>query len=123
MKLATRPATLARHQARIQARHDLWQMMARYARGIDEPREEELATILTEDVGLQPQPWTQRPLVGKVGALQALRHYRRAVQGPRHCIANQQLASNDEGTASGYALWLVVQSREEQSYCGWGSYA
>ena len=29
---------------------------------------------------------------------------------------------HDDGTATGYANWFVVQSREDQSYCGWGSY-
>ena len=122
MNFATRLAALERQQALIQARQDLWQTIARYARGIDEQREEDLAAILTDDVVLQTQPWTQSPLVGKALALKALRNYRRAFQGPRHFITNHQLAINDDSTASGYATWLVVQSREEQSYCGWGSY-
>ena len=122
MHLATRLATLERQQARIQARHDIWHTIARYARGIDEQRDDDLDEILTDDVVLQTQPWTQRPLVGKAIALKALRNYRRAFQHPRHFITNHQLAINDDGTATGYATWLVVQSREEQSYCGWGSY-
>ena len=122
MHLATRLATLERQQARIQARHDIWHTIARYARGIDEQRDDDLAEILTDDVVLQTQPWTQRPLVGKAIALKALRNYRRAFQHPRHFITNHQLAINDDGTATGYANWFVVQSREEQSYCGWGSY-
>jgi hypothetical protein len=48
--------------------------------------------------------------------------YRRAFQHPQHFITNHQLAINDDGTATGYTNWFVVQSREEQSYCGWGSY-
>ena len=116
----TRLAALERQQSLIQARQDLWQTMARYARGIDEQREDDLAAILTEDVVLQTQPWTQRPLVGKALALKALRNYRRAFQCPRHFITNHQLTLNDDGTATGYATWLVMQSREEQSYCGWG---
>ena len=122
MNFATRLAALERQQALTQARQDLWQTIARYARGIDEQREDELAAILTDDVVLQTQPWTQGPLVGKALALKALRNYRRAFQGPRHFITNHQLAINDDSTASGYATWLVVQAREEQSYCGWGSY-
>ncbi len=122
MNLATRLATLERQQARIQARQDIWQTIARYARGIDEQRGADLAEILTEDVMLQTQPWTQRPLVGKALALKALRNYRQAFQYPRHFITNHQLSINDDGTATGYANWFVVQSREEQSYCGWGSY-
>ena len=60
--------------------------------------------------------------MGKAIALKALRNYRRVFQHPRHFITNHQLAINDDGTATGYANWFVVQSREEQSYCGWGSY-
>jgi len=122
MNLEKRLATLERQQNLIQARQNLWQTIACYARGLDEQREDDLAAILTDDVVLQTQPWTQGPLVGKALALKALRNYRRAFQSPRHFITNHQLAINDAGTATGYATWLVVQSREEQSYCGWGSY-
>ena len=122
MDVDTRLAALEWQQRLIQARQDLGQTIARYARGIDEQREDDLAAIVTEDVVLQTQPWTQRPLVGKALALKALRNYRRAFQCPRHFITNHQLTLNDDGTATGHAIWLVVQSREEQSYCGWGSY-
>jgi len=122
MTLEARLAALEQQQTLLQARQDLWQTIACYARGIDEQREDELAAILTDDVVFQTQPWTQSPLVGKVLALKALRNYRRAFQCPRHFITNHQLAIHNEGTATGYANWLVVQSREEQSYCGWGSY-
>src|SRR5216683_2909589 len=122
MNFATRLATLERQQILIQARQDLWQTIARYARGIDEQRDDDLADLLTDDMVLQTEPWTQRPLVGKALALKALRNYRRAFQCPRHFITNHQLSINDDSTATGYANWLVVQSREGQSYCGWGSY-
>jgi 3-phenylpropionate/cinnamic acid dioxygenase small subunit len=122
MDVDTRLAALERQQNLLQARQDLWQTIARYARGIDEQREEDLAAIVTEDVVLETQPWTQGPLVGKALALKALRNYRRAFQCPRHFITNHQCAVNDDGTATGYATWFVVQAREEQSYCGWGSY-
>ena len=122
MDLEGRLATLERQQALVQARHDIWQTITRYARGIDEQRDEDLAAIFTDDVVLQTQPWTQRPLVGKVLALKAFRNYYQAFQHPRRFITNHQLSVNDDGTAAGYANWFVVQSREEQSYCGWGSY-
>jgi len=93
MDLETRLAALERQQTLIQARQDLWHMIARYARGIDEQREDELAEILTDGVVLQTQPWTQGPLVGKDLALKALRNYRRAFQRPRHFITNHQLAA------------------------------
>jgi 3-phenylpropionate/cinnamic acid dioxygenase small subunit len=122
MDLATRLAALERQQTLIQARQDLWQTIARYARGIDEQRNDELSEILTDDVMLETRPWTQSPLAGKGIALKALRNYRRAFQCPRHFITNYQLSIDDDGTATGYANWFVVQSRDEQSYCGWGSY-
>src|SRR5262245_12560324 len=95
MDLETRLAALERQQSLIQARQDLWQTITRYARGIDEQREDDLAALLTDDVVLQTQPWTQGPLVGKALALKALRNYRRAFQCPRHFITNHQLAIND----------------------------
>jgi 3-phenylpropionate/cinnamic acid dioxygenase small subunit len=122
MHLEQRLATLERQQARIQARHDIWETIARYARSIDDQRDEELAELLTDDVVLQTQPWTQRPLVGKAIALKAFRSYCRAFHCPRHFITNHQLSLSDDGTATGYANWFVVQAREAQSYCGWGSY-
>ena len=145
MTLEARLAALEQQQALIQARHDIWQTIARYARGIDEQRDADLAEIFTDDVVLQTEPWTQRPLVGKalalkaapppyryrwwlrplVGkalALKAFRNYRWAFQHPRRFITNHQVDVHDDGTATGYANWFVVQAREEQSYCGWGSY-
>jgi len=122
MSLAARLAALEQQQALIQARQDIWQTIARYARGIDEQRDDDLAEIFTDDVVLQTQPWTQRPLEGKALALKAFRNYRVAFQHPRRFITNQQLYVHDDGTATGYANWFVVQSREDQSYCGWGSY-
>ena len=122
MDLEGRLAPLERQQTLFQARHDLWQTITRDARGIDEQRDKELAASFTDDVVRQTQPWTQRPLAGKVLARKAFRNSCRAFQHPRRCITNHQLSINDDGTASGYATWLVVQAREEQSYCGWGSY-
>ena len=122
MDLEVRLATLERQQALLQARHDIWQIITRYARGIDEQRDEELAAIFTDDVVLQTQPWTQRPLMGKALALKAFQNYCRAFQHPRRFITNHQLSVNDDGTAAGHANWFLVQSREEQSYWGWGSY-
>jgi hypothetical protein len=70
MDLATRLAALERQQTLIQARQDLWHMIARYARGIDEQREDELAEILTDDVVLQTQPWLSWIQSGPSNSLQ-----------------------------------------------------
>src|SRR5215471_10711370 len=121
MQLEQRLATVERQQSLLQDHNDIWQTIARYARGIDEQRHDDLAEILTDDVVLQTQPWTQRPLVGKAIALKAFRNYYRAFHCPRHFITNHHVAIGD-GTATGYANWFVVQAREAQSYCGWGSY-
>jgi len=95
--------------------------VARVKFWVAERLHEDLADLLTDDVVLQTQPWTQRPLVGKTVALKAFRNYCRAFHCPRHFITNHQVAI-DDGTATGYANWFVVQAREAQSYCGWGSY-
>jgi len=122
MTIEARLAALEQQQAMLQARQDILHTIARYARGIDEQLDGELDAIFTADVVLQTQPWTQRPLVGKALALKAFRNYRGAFQHPRRFITNHQITVQDDGTASGYANWFVVQAREEQSYCGWGSY-
>ena len=46
MHFETRLAALERQHALIQARQDLWQTIARYARGIDEQREDDLSRDL-----------------------------------------------------------------------------
>ena len=56
--------------------------ITRYARGIHEQRDKELAESFTDDVVRQTQPWTQRPLVGKVLARKAFRNYCQAFQHP-----------------------------------------
>ena len=122
MTIEARLAALEQQQALIQARQDILHTIARYARGIDEQLDEELEAIFTDDIVLQTQPWTERPLVGKALALKAFRNYRWAFQHPRRFITNHQITLHEDGTASGYANWFVVQAREEQSYCGWGSY-
>lgn len=122
MTVEDRLAALERQQARLQAQQDILQTIARYARGIDEQRDEDLAAIFTDDVILQTKPWTQHPLHGKALALKAFRNYRWAFQHPRRFITNHHITVHDDGTATGYANWFVVQAREAQSYCGWGSY-
>ena len=83
MSLEARLAALEQQQALIQARQDIWQTIARYARSIDEQCDADLAEIFTDDVVLQTEPWTQRPLVGKALARKAFRNYRWAFQrGP-----------------------------------------
>jgi 3-phenylpropionate/cinnamic acid dioxygenase small subunit len=122
MSLEARLAALEQQQALIQARQDIYQTIACYARAIDEQRDSDLEVIFTEDVILETQPWTQRPLHGKALALKAFRNYRGAFQHPRRFITNHQIGVNPDGTATGYANWIVVQARADQSYCGWGSY-
>ncbi len=123
MTTDTRLKALERQQARLQARHDIWHTISRYARGLDEQRDEDLEAVFTDDVVYQNYPWSsQRPLEGKELILKIFRNYRRTFENPRRFITNEQIHVNDDDTASGYATWFVVQSRDGQSYCGWGSY-
>jgi 3-phenylpropionate/cinnamic acid dioxygenase small subunit len=122
MALDARLTALEKQYSRLQARHDIWHTITRYARGIDEQRQDDLEEIFTDDVVSQTHPWTQRLLVGKPLVLKAFRNYQRAFQHPRRFITNEQIQVNDDSTATGYANWFVVQSREGQSYYGWGCY-
>src|SRR5437773_11947467 len=122
MTIEARLAAMEQQQALIQPRQDIWQTIARYARGIDEQRDADLAEIFTDDVVLQTEPWTQRPLVGKALALKALRNYRWAFQHSRRFITNHQVDVHDDGTGTGYDNWFVIQARAVKSYCGGGSY-
>jgi 3-phenylpropionate/cinnamic acid dioxygenase small subunit len=123
MTLDMRLAALERQQARLQAQHDIWHTITRYARGIDEQRHDDLEEVFTDDVVYQNYPWAnQRPLVGKPLVLKAFRNYQHTFEHPRRFITNEQIHVHDDGTATVYANWFVVQSREGQSYCGWGYY-
>src|SRR5262249_53501371 len=108
MHLDTRLATLERQQALLQARHDIWEVIARCTRARDEQRQEEVAALVQDDVALQPHPWIHPPLVGKALPPRAFRTYRRTFQPPRHFITNHQLTIHADGTATGYANWFVV---------------
>jgi ketosteroid isomerase-like protein len=113
---------LQKQHALLQARHDIWHVMTRYARGLDEQRQEDLEAIFTDDVEFVTFPWSQHAAIGKDVALEALRNYRRTFHHPRRFITNEQIQVNDDGTATGYATTFVMQAHAGQSYCGWGYY-
>ena len=121
MTIEERIAVLEHQQTRLLARQEIWHTITRYARGLDEQRMEELENIFTDDVVSQTRPWS-RLLEGKTLVLKAFRNYRNAYQNPRRFITNEQIQVRDDGTATGYANWIVVQAREGRSYYGWGSY-
>jgi 3-phenylpropionate/cinnamic acid dioxygenase small subunit len=122
MDLETRLRSIEQQLARLHARQEIWQAITRYARGIDEQRFDELAEVFTDDAVSQTHPWGQRPLVGKALVLKAFRNYLQAFQQPRRFITNEQIDVHDDQTATGYANWFVVQSREGEAYYGWGWY-
>jgi len=121
MTLEERLAALEHQQNLLLARQEIWHTITRYARGLDEQRPEELEEIFTDDVVSQTRPWS-RLLEGKALVLKAFRNYQHAFQNPQRFITNEQIHVHDDGTATGYANWFVVQAREGQSYYGWGSY-
>jgi 3-phenylpropionate/cinnamic acid dioxygenase small subunit len=123
MTLEARLAALEKQQALLQARYDIWHTITRYARGLDDQRDEDLEEVFTDDVVYLNYPWaSQRPLEGKSILLKAFRNYKQTFAHPRRFITNEQIHVNDNGTATSYANWFVVQSRDGQSYYGWGCY-
>jgi ketosteroid isomerase-like protein len=104
MSLEARLAAIEKRQALLQARQNIWHTITRYARGIDEQRQDELEAILTDDVELLSLPWSQHAGVGKDTALEAFRTYQRTFHHPRRFITNEQIHVNDDGTATGYAM-------------------
>ncbi len=122
MSLDARIALLEQKQAHLQSRNEIWHTISRYARGIDEQRQDDLEAIFTDDVVSQTHPWSQRLLEGKELVLKAFRNYRQAFQYPRRFITNEQIHVADDTTASAYAAWFVVHAHEGQSYYGWGTY-
>ncbi len=122
MSLEARLAALEQQWARLNAQHEIWHTITRYARGIDEQRHDDLAQIFTEDVVMQTYPWNPRPIVGQALVLKAFRNYQHVFQHPRRFITNAQIQVHDNGTATGYANWFVVQTHAGDSYCGWGCY-
>ena len=118
----TRLAALEKQYARLQARDDIWHTIVRYARGLDEQRDDDLQAVFTNDVVLQTRPWSGGELKGKPLILKVWRNYRQTFENPRRFITNEQIQVNDDDTATGYAAWFVMQSRDGQSYYGWGTY-
>jgi len=121
MNIEQRLDALERRQSALISRQEIWHTITRYARGLDDRRPEELEAIFTDDVVSQTRPWSLL-LEGKALVLKAFRNYQRAFQNPRRFITNEQIHVHDDQTAAGYANWFVVQSREGQSYYGWGAY-
>jgi 3-phenylpropionate/cinnamic acid dioxygenase small subunit len=122
MTLEARLAALEQQYARLQAQQDIWYTITRYARGIDERRDDDLEAIFTDDAVLETHPWSRGPVEGKALVLKAFHIYQQLFYGYRRFITNPQISVRDDDTAVGHAYWLVVQGREGQSYCGWGTY-
>lgn len=121
MSLEARLEALEYQQVQLRARQEIWHTITRYARGIDEQRQDDLELIFTEDVVSQTHPWS-RLLEGRTLVLKAFYNYRKTFQHPKRFITNEQIEVEDDGTAIGWANWFVVQARDGESYYGWGTY-
>ncbi|MBA7687790.1 hypothetical protein ES703_96263 [subsurface metagenome] len=120
MDLQERVATLEQRVSNLEAIEGIRNTISRYGRAVDYAQFDDLASILTDDVILQPGPWWEDQK-GKEKVLSIFRDYRTTYQFPhRHAVNDLTHIDGKKGICSAY--FLVMHSYHGNSYIGWGRY-
>lgn len=122
MTLEERLERLEAEQRVIKAKQDIWHLMTRYARAVDENDTAELNDIFTDDVTSQSVPWSKHLQVGKARVVRSFEVYIATFEKPKRFLTNEQIEVVDATNARGWANWFAVQSHGGNSYYGWGFY-
>jgi ketosteroid isomerase-like protein len=122
MNFEDRLETLEAGLKTLTAKDEIWQLIARYARAVDEEIDAELAAIFTEDTVFQTIPWTGEPLVGRDNAVKAFKSYLRRFNNRKRFITNERIDITGADSATAWSNWLVLHANDGESYVGWGSY-
>jgi hypothetical protein len=85
----------------LKDKDEIWRLISRYARAMDEEIDDELAAIFTDDVGFETVPWSGGENSGRDFVIRAFK-------------------GSDSATA--WSNWLVLHAHDGESYTGWGSY-
>ena len=123
MDLEQRIARVEQQLRTSRDREAVWQLMARYAKAVDEEDDVALAAIVSEDVTCETVPWSKgRVFEGRDSFIRLFKGYQRTFVNRKRFITNEIFEFTDENNATGWSNWLVVHARDGESYIGWGSY-
>ena len=107
----------------LQARAAIWELMARYARAVDEEDDTELNAIYTEDASCETVPWSQGVVrTGKASTVRVFKGYQARFINRKRFITNEIIEVTECDSATAWSNWLVLHSNQGDSFVGWGSY-
>lgn len=108
---------------RLSARESIWQLMARYAKAVDEEDDQELNAIFSEDATCETVPWSQgKVFEGRASIVRLFNGYQRTFKNRKRFITNEIIDITGETSATAWSNWLVVHAKDDESYIGWGCY-
>lgn len=119
----SRLAAIEAQLEELHARHAIWDLMARYARAMDEEDNVELAAIYTPDATCETVPWSKgKVFEGRDAIVKLFNGYQARFKNRKRFITNERIHLDGPDAATGWSNWLVMHANDGQSYVGWGSY-
>ncbi len=106
----------------LKDKDEIWRLITRYARALDEEIDDELAAIFTDDVAFETVPWSGGEQSGRDFVIRAFKSYQRRFGNRKRFIVNEQIDITGQDSATAWSNWLVLHAHEGESYAGWGSY-
>ena len=106
----------------LKDKDEIWRLISRYARAIDEEIDDELTAIFAEDVAFETKPWSGGEQSGRDYVIKAFKSYQRRFGNRKRFIVNELIDITGPHSATAWSNWLVLHANEGDSYAGWGSY-
>ena len=106
----------------LKDKDEIWRLISRYARAMDEEIDKELAAIFTDDVAFETKPWSGGEQSGRDYVIKAFKSYQRRFGNRKRFIVNELIDISGPDSASAWSNWLVLHANGGDSYAGWGSY-
>ena len=106
----------------LKDKDEIWRLISRYARAMDEEIDDELAAIFTDDVAFETKPWSGGEQSGRDYVIRAFKSYQRRFGNRKRFIVNELIDVTGPDSATAWSNWLVLHANDGNSYAGWGSY-
>jgi len=106
----------------LKDKDEIWRLISRYARAMDEEIDDELVAIFTDDVAFETVPWSGGENSGRDFVIRAFKSYQRRFGNRKRFIVNEQIDITGPDSATAWSNWLVLHAHDGESYTGWGSY-
>ena len=106
----------------LKDKDEIWRLISRYARAMDEGIDDELAAIFTDDVAFETKPWSGGEQSGRDYVIRAFKSYQRRFGNRKRFIVNEMIDVTGPNSATAWSNWLVLHANDGDSYVGWGSY-